>query len=59
MEVHPSVITDHVAKEKHTIDWEGVKFPTRNACWTARGVKEAVEIRKIGSHVMNRDGGCN
>ena len=29
-EVHPSAIMDHAAKENHTIDWEGVKFPTRD-----------------------------
>ena len=27
MELHPSAITDHVAEENHTIDWEGVTFP--------------------------------
>ena len=33
-ELHPSAITDHVAKENHTIDWEGVKFPARTpATW--------------------------
>ena len=25
-EVHPSAITDHVARNNDTIDWEGVKF---------------------------------
>ena len=44
MEVHPSAITDHVAKENHTINWEGVKFLVRDTDWTARGVKEAVKI---------------
>ena len=34
-----------------------VKFPTRDTDWTARGVKNAVEIRKTGAHAMNRDGG--
>ena len=48
---------DLVAKENHTIDWEGVKFPTRDTDWTARGVKEAVEIRTTGHHTMNRDRG--
>ena len=36
-EMHPSAITDHVAKENHTIDWVGVKFPVRYIHWTARG----------------------
>ena len=56
-ELHPLAITDYVAKENHTIDWQGVKFPARDTGWTARGVKEAVEIRKTGTHAMNRDGG--
>ena len=58
-ELHPSSITDHVAKENHTIDWEGVKFPARDTDWTARGVKEAVEIRRTGAHAMTRDRGHN
>ena len=56
MTLHPLAITDHVAKENHTIDWEGMKFPVRDTAWTARGMKEAVEIRKIGAHTTNRDG---
>ena len=59
MELHPSVITDHVAKENHTIDWEGVRFVTRDSDWTTRGVKEAVEIRKTGANAINRNGGHN
>ena len=47
---------DHVMKENH-IDWEGVKFPARDTDWTARGVKEAVEIRNPGANAMNRDRG--
>ena len=39
LELHPSAITDHVAKENYTIDWEGVKFPARDTDWTTRGVK--------------------
>ena len=57
MELHPSAITDHVAKENHTLDWEGVKFQIGDTDWTARGVTEAVEIRKTGAHAMNRNGG--
>ena len=57
-EVYPSAIMDHVVKENHTIDWEGVKFPNRDTDWTAGGVK-AVEIRKTGAHAMNRDRGCH
>ena len=44
--MHSSTITDHVAKENHTIVWEGAKFPVRDTDWTARGAKEAVKIRK-------------
>ena len=56
-EMHPSAITDHVEKENHTIDWEGVMFQARDTDWTARVVKEAVEIRKTEAHSLNRDGG--
>ena len=42
----------------HSIDWEGVKFLARDTDWTARGVKDAVEIRKTGAHAMNRDTGA-
>ena len=38
MELHPLAITDPVAKEDHTIDWDGVKFPVRDTDWTSRGV---------------------
>ena len=50
---------EHVGKGNHTIEWESVTFPTRDTAWTARGVKEAVEIRKTVAQVMNRDGGCH
>ena len=43
----------------HTIDWEGATSLARDTDWTARAVKEAVEIRKTGAHAMNRDGGFN
>ena len=56
-ERYPSTITDHVAKENYTIDWESVTFPAKGVNWTARAVKEAVEIRKIGAHAMSRDAG--
>ena len=29
-ELHPSAITDHLAKENNTIDWKSVKFPARD-----------------------------
>ena len=55
--MHPSAITNNVAKENHTIDWEGVNFLVRDTNWTARGAKEAIKIRKTGAHAMNRDVG--
>ena len=36
MEVHRSAITDNVAKENHTIDWEGMMFTTRD-CHRSEG----------------------
>ena len=41
------------------IYWEGVKFPARETDCTARGIKEAVEIRNTGANFINRDGGHN
>ena len=36
-EVHPSAITDHIAKNNnHIIDWEGMKFPSRDCDTTKR-----------------------
>ena len=37
-EVHPSAIMDLVAKNNHTIDWEGMKFPSRDSDTTKRGI---------------------
>ena len=47
---------DHVAQSNHTIDWEGVKLPMSESHWKIRGIKEAVQIRKMGPHTMNRMG---
>ena len=58
-EVHSLTITDHVAKENHITDWEGLTFPARDTDWTARGAEEAVEIRKTRAHFTNRDGVCH
>ena len=33
------------------------RFTARDTDWTARGLKEAVDIRKTGAHSMNRNGG--
>ena len=56
-EFHLSAIMDHIAKEDHTIHWEGVRFPIRDTDWTTRGVKKVVKIRNTGAHAMNRNGG--
>ncbi len=55
-EIHPSAITDHVSTVNHTIDWDNVTFPMKEADWTVRGVKESIQIRKTRDHSMNRDG---
>ena len=36
-DMHPSAITDHVTKNNHTIDWDGVKFPNRDSDTMRRG----------------------
>ena len=58
-EVHPSDITDHIARNNHTIDWEGVKLTSRDSDTTKRGIREAIAIKKIWAHAMNCDGGPN
>ena len=58
-EVHLSAIADHAARVNHIIDWKGVKFLMRDTDLTARGVKEADDIRKTGAHSMNRDERCH
>ena len=37
-EVHLSAITDHVTRNNHTIDWEEVKFPSRDCDTIRRGI---------------------
>ena len=56
-EMHPSAITDHVTRNDHTIDWEGVKFPSRDSDTTKRDIWEAIVIKKTGAHAINRNGG--
>ena len=50
-------VTDHVSQSNHTIDWEKVKLPMKEAQWRIRGIKEAVAIRKAGPRTLNRDEG--
>ena len=43
-EMHPLAITDHIARNNHTIDWEGVKFPSRDSDTTRRGTWEVIAM---------------
>ena len=56
-EFHQSALTDHIASENHTIDWDNVTFPMRESEWKKRGIKEAITIRKAGTRALNRDEG--
>ncbi len=56
-ELNKSLITDHVNKENHVIDWEGAKILGRECDRTARWIREAIKIRKE-KEVMNRDEGA-
>ena len=58
MEIHQSALTNHVASKNHMIDWEGVRLLAKEPDWKKRGVKEAIFIRKAGTHAINRDGGA-
>ena len=58
-EVHPSAITDHITKNNHTIDWEGVKFLSRDCDTTKRGIWEDIATKKTEAHAMNHDGGLH
>ena len=56
-EQHPSALTDHVAQTNHTIDWDNIKLPMKEADWRIRGIREAILIRKRKDNALNRDGG--
>ncbi len=56
-EYHPSAMTDHVAQNNHTINWDKVTFPTKEPHWTTRGIREAIHIKLSRPHAMNRDKG--
>ena len=56
-EIHQLALTDHIASKNHTINWEGVTLPAKEPDWKKRGVKEAIFIRKAGTHAINWDGG--
>ena len=58
-EYHPSALIDHVAQSNHTINWVGAKLHISEYHWKIRGIKEAVQIRKMGPNTMNWDVGCH
>ena len=47
-----SAITDHVARNNHTIYWEGVKFHSRDSDTVKRGIWEAIAIKKTRADTM-------
>ena len=51
--VYPSAITDHIARNNHTLDWEVVKFPSKDSDTTKRDIWEAIAIKKTGAYTMN------
>ena len=44
-------------RNNQTIDWEGVKLPSRDYDTIRRGIWESIAIKKTGVPVMNHDGG--
>ena len=54
-EMWGSALTDHAVKENHVIDWESVKIVEKEREDLARGIKEAIYIRKLPN--LNRDEG--
>lgn len=56
-QMNKSAITDHVIKEKHVIDWEGVRIVAREDQDMARRIREAIWIKRTPDN-MNRDGGA-
>ena len=54
-EMWGSALTDHAVKENHIIDWESAKIVDKEREFRARGIKEAIHIRKVPN--LNRDEG--
>ena len=48
-EMHPSSITDHVTRNNHTIDWEGVKFPVEIVIPQREVYGRPLPLRRQGS----------
>ena len=54
-EMWGSALTDHAVKENHVIDWESAMIVEKEREDLARGIKEAIYIRKLPN--LNRDEG--
>ena len=52
-EVHPSVLTDHVMCDGHTVSWDGVRL---NMGRDHQRGRRSVSIGRTGSNAMNCDG---
>ena len=52
-----SAISDHAARANHVIDWDEAKIIGREHDKKSREVREAMEIRKRGAKVFNREEG--
>lgn len=55
--VHKSAVTDHVVETNHVIGWGKAKVIGTEQDRYRRWIKEAIEIRKRGDNIMNRDEG--
>jgi hypothetical protein len=56
-EQHKSAITDHIAQENHTIDWDSAKIIDKDTDKQKRWIREAIWIRRQGPKIINRDEG--
>jgi len=54
-EMWGSTLTDHTIKENHMIDWDSAKIVEKERDDKARGIREAIFIRKLPN--LNRDEG--
>ena len=52
-----SAISDHVARANHVINWEEPKILGKEHDKKSREIREAIEIRRRGSKVLNREEG--
>ena len=56
--LHKSAITDHAVKLNHVIDWDSAKALDTEDAHPIRKIREAINIRKLRNHTMNRDEGA-